>query len=259
MEFERIQDWFEKIPPRKSLIIRDDQYELLELREILALAGKKNIYIRLIDSGKFNHLEISALTVVPFSFYTTDSIRGDFQELGLLADVLKKKGCNLCYFLRGELNETSPVFILPGIFRAIFISSRERQPNIELLSRLSEQISSSGSDFVYYHHGNPGEDLLAISQKRTWIHVSNRFFTEEDERVILDLARGIKKKKGLLLVHLDRFQDYYFLKTLAKAGAFLIFNLPPVEHSSKLYSLETHWRNRDLPEQAFYLYKEIMA
>lgn len=259
MQMERIEIWLEKMPRGKSLIIRDDQYELPELQEILRLADKKKLKIHLIDSGKLNHLEIETLSAVPFSFYTADSVRGDFQELALLAEVLRTSDCPVYYFLQAEISEDCPIFVSPEIFTTVFVSSRERPRSLELLARLSEQVSRSGSNFVYYHHGNLEEKLAEISHKKSWIHVSNKFFAEENEMLVLDLLKDIKEKKGHLVVHIDRSQSYYFLKLLSDHGAFLIFNIPPVEHTSKLYPLEARWLKKKLPEQAFYLYKEVMA
>jgi hypothetical protein len=259
MEIARIESWLERMNKGKSLIIRDDQYELPELQEIFRLAGKKKLKIHLIDSGKLNPQEIETLSGLPFSFYTSDSARPDPLELSLVSKLLLKKRGPVYYFLQGEFDQNSPVFAIAGVFTTVFVSNRERPRDVELLTQLSEQISRAGSNFVYYHRGNLEEKLAELSQKRWWLHVSNKFFDEENEMMVLDLVKNIKKNKGQLIVHVDRSQSYYFLKLLSDNGAFLIFNTPPAEGASKVQALEARWLKKKLPEQAFYLYKEIMA
>lgn len=259
MQIERIGSWLEKIPKSRSLIIRDDQYELSELQEILSQAKKRKIKVSLIDSGRLSYLEIETLCNFPFSFYTSDSTRADFSSTVQVAEILRAEKHPVYYFLQNELTEDAPLFSRPEIFTSVFISSREKPQNLNLLAALSEEVCGAGSSFVYYHHGQVEEKLADLSQKLCWIHMSNKFLEEEKEMAILDLLKEIKERKGHLVVHVDRSQSYAFLQLLSDHGAFLIFNLAPIEHSSKLYSLEKHWLRKKLPEQAFYLYKEVMA
>ncbi|HEK85388.1 MAG: hypothetical protein ACPLZD_02620 [Candidatus Saccharicenans sp.] len=258
MERLNIEGWLEQAPPRETLIIRDDQYDLPELQKIFYLSRKKKINIKLLDSGKLTSLELGTLTFTPFSFYTSDSVRKDFQELVLLTGILRAKHCYSYYFIQSELKSDSAIFNAPEIFKSVFITNREERQNPELLSRLSELAFRTGTAFVYYHHGNPEGTLAENGHKGVWIHLSDKSFGQQNEDLIVDLAREMKKKGGQLVVHVDRGQEYYFLKRLSDNSCFLIFNLP-VEHSSKIYALESYWQRRKLPEGAFYLYPHIIA
>lgn len=243
----------------QRLIIRDDQYEFSELQKILEEAARKKVSIGLVDSGKLDHLQIEILSCFPFSFYTSDSAREDLSGLSFLAEILRKKKRPVYLLLEKYLDGQEELFTDLKSFNSVIISSRERALDLDWLARLSKNTSTSGVTLVYYHHQNLEEKLAEISQKSTWIHVSNRNFSEDQKTMLLDLLKEMKKKKGHLVVHLDRAQSDHFLELLDRHGAFLIFNLPPVEFSSKLYHLEKRWRKKELPGEAYYLYPNLMT
>jgi hypothetical protein len=259
MTGQNLERQFERMEKGRLFIIRDDLYELEELQEIFQAARKKKLRIRLLDTGKLGPLEIETLAGIPFSFYTSDSARTDVSELSRLSEILVDKKCRLYYFHEKEIEADHAELFFACFFTSIYISNRQMPRDLYLLKKLSEQISRTGANFVYYHHGNLEESLTGISQKRCWIHVSNEFFGEENEIMISDLLKKVKKNKGKLIVHINRSQSYYFLKFLSDSGAFMIFNTSPSEYAVRVHALETYWLKKKLPDEAFYLYKEAMA
>ncbi|MDI6848351.1 MAG: hypothetical protein QME69_00990 [Candidatus Saccharicenans sp.] len=249
----------EQLEKKSRLIIRDDHYELPGLRDLLEAAAARKIKISLLDTGRFAPEELELLADFPFSFYTSDLARPDFQVLSQIDVRLKPRGCRLFYFLHGELKPEAELFHEVELFDSIFVSSREKDWPAESLSRLAGEVSRSRSSLVYYHHKNPEENLSEVGLKNCWLHISNKYFEEDSEIMLLDVVKAIKRNGGRLALHVDRGQSYSFVKELAEAGAFLIFNLPPLEPSSKMFSLVEGWRKKKLPEKAYYLHQELMA
>ncbi|MBC7363332.1 MAG: hypothetical protein H5U07_02160 [Candidatus Aminicenantes bacterium] len=243
----------------QRIIIRDDQYEFSELQKILEQAARSKVSINLIDSGRLDQQQLELLSQFPFSFYTSDCTREEFINLTLLAEILAKKKRPVYLFLEKNLNGTQDIFNHLEFFTSIFVSSREKAVDLDWLAALSSAASVSGPSLVYYHHQKLEEKLAEVSQKSVWFHISNRNISEDQEIMLLDLIKEVRKRKGQPVVHLERVQPEHFLELLDRSGAFLIFNLPPVETGSKLYKLEKSWRKKQLPEKAFYLYPDIMA
>lgn len=259
MNLETLERQLQSLKKNSRFILRDDLYEIGELEQILEKAAARKLQVALLDSGKLAPVDLERLTRFPFSFYTSDAVRPDFQVMSQLALALRPGGCQLRCFIQGHLQNNSDLFINLKLFDSIFISSRDRVWPLDQLGQLAEEVSRSGSTFVYYHHQNPEENLARVGLKNCWLHLSSRNFNKGSEIVILDLLKNIRKNKGRLVVHVDRSLSYHFLKELEEADAFLVFNLPPVEPASRMFQLIKSWQNKKLPERAFYLYKEIMA
>ncbi len=249
----------EQLERKSRLIIRDDHYDLPDLRDLLEAATGRKIKVTLLDTGRFAPEELELLADFPFSFHTSDQARPDFQVLSQINVRLKPRGCRLFYFLQGELGPEAELFHEVELFDSIFVSSREKDWPPDLLGRLAREVSRSRGSLVYYHHKNPEENLPEVGLKNCWLHISNKNFEEDSEIMLLDMVKAIKRNGGRLAIHVDRGQSYSFLKALAEAGAFLIFNLTPLEPSSKVFSLVEGWRKKKLPEKAYYLYRELMA
>lgn len=249
----------ERRPKGSRLILRDDLYDLSILKDILEKSASRKIRVALLDTGRFSPEELEWLGDFPFSLYTSDASRPDFQALNHVNLVLKPLGCGLFYSLQGELKEDSGLWNNVELFQAIYVSGREKDRSLETLARLAEEVSRSRSTLVYYHHKKLEENLARVCLKNCWLHVSNKNLEEDAEIMILDLLKEIKKNGGRLVVHVDRGQSYHFLKRLAEAGAFLVFNLPPLEPDSKVSALSRLWQKKKLPEKAYYLYRESMA
>ncbi|MBC7349356.1 MAG: hypothetical protein H5U05_05220 [Candidatus Aminicenantes bacterium] len=257
MTLENLERQLQSLEKGSCFILRDDCYDLTELEQILEQATTRKLKIALIDSGKLAPVDLERLADFYFSFYTSDTARADFQVLSQLA--LRPKGCRLAYFIQGQLQSLPDLFANLELFDSIVISSRDQARPLDQLDRLAEEISRSHTALVYYHHQSLEENLASIGLKNCWIHLSSRNFNEDSEIMILDLLKNIRKNKGRLVVHVDRSLSYPFLKELEEAGAFLVFNLPPVEPASRIFQLVKTWQKKKLPETAFYLYKEIMA
>jgi len=259
MNTDDLELQLERLEKGSRIIIRDDLYELCALKEILEKAAVRKIKIALLDTGFYSPEELELLADFPFSFYTSDLARPDFKVLDHINFSLKTRGCGLFYYLQGELAEDSGLWSNIELFKAIYISGREKDRSPELLANLAEEVSRSRSALVYYHHRKPEENLARACLKNCWLHISNKNFEEDAEIMILDLLREMRKNGGRPVVHVDRGQSHHFLRRLEEAGAFLVFNLPPLEPASRMFSLVEGWRKKKLPEKAYYLYREIMA
>lgn len=259
MNLENLELQLERQEKKSRLILRDDLFGLSVLKDLLEKAAARRIRVALLDSGRLSPEELEWLGEFPFSFYSSDTSRPDFQILSQISLGLKLRGCSLFYFLEGDLGEDSRLLDNAGLFEAIYVSGREKERPLEILIRLAEEASRSRTTLVYYHHKKPEENLARVCLKNCWLHVSNKRLEEDAEIMMLDLMKEIKKKGGRLVVHVERGQSYQFLKRLAECGVFLVFNLPPLEPASRLFYLAESWQKKKLPEKAYYLYREIMA
>lgn len=259
MNYDQLEVQPERPGKDGRLILRDDLYELPALRDILERTAAGKTRVALLDTGRFSAEELEWLADFPFSFYTSDAFRPDFQQLGRLSFGLKSRGCGLYYFLQDDLREDSGLWTNLELFEAVYVSSRDRDRSLELLARLAEGFRRGRSAFVYYHHKKLEENLAQACLKNCWLHISNRNLDQDAEIMILDLLKDITKNRGRLVVHVDRSQPYHLLKQLAESGAFLVFNLPPIDPATKVASLVAAWQKKKLPEKAYYLYQEIMA
>jgi len=259
MTLENLERQLQSLEKGSRFILRDDLYDLTELEQILEKAAARKLKIALLDTGMIPPEKFEPLTRYRFSLYTSVSVRTDWQEFRRLSLLLRPRNCRLLCWLGGDLKDEAPILSEVDIFDAIIASNRERKPVFNQLLRLAEEASRADTCFVYYHHGNMEENLIELGLKNCYLHVSNRDFEEEAEIMLLDWLKEFKKKGGRLLVHVDRVQSFRFLKLLSRNGAFLIFNLPPLEPDSQLYGLLTAWKKKKISELAYYLYKEVMA
>jgi hypothetical protein len=163
------------------------------------------------------------------------------------------------YVIEGNLEKESKLFDYLELFDSIFISSRGKNLDFELLTSLAGEVSRSRSNLVYYHHKNIDEALAEICQHNCWIHISSKNLTEEIEVLILDLIKKAKKNKAQVIIHIEDPRPYSFLKMLCSRGAYLVFNIGPVGRSERIYELIKACEKKKLPDKAFYLYKEVMA
>ncbi|MDD8020126.1 MAG: hypothetical protein PHU81_02930 [Acidobacteriota bacterium] len=259
MDWVKLEEQVESLNKSQRLIIRDDVHEFNELQGVLELASRKKLKPIILDTGLFGLNELTILSRFHFSFYSGDLARPDFQQLTAMAETLKKKNCPLYFFL--EDGSQAEVFDskLASELEAVFVSSRQKSWETSQLAGLAEETLAGGTTLVYYHHGQPEESLAEWPKKNCWLHLSNRFFDENSQPVILELLKKMKKTKSHLIIHLDMPASFDYINSLSEGGAHLIFNFGPIETRSRLSRLESSWNKKKLPEKVFYLYQDFMA
>ncbi len=259
MDWVKLEDQVRPLNKGQRLIIRDDVYDFNELQGVLELASRRKLKPIILDTGLFGLNELTILSRFHFAFYSGDLARPDFLQLAAITEILNKNNCPVYFFLEeGTQAEALDSKLASGL-ESVFVSSRLKNWEISQLSRLAEETLAGGTTLVYYHHGQPEESLAEWPKKNCWLHLSNRFFDETNQPVILEILKNIKKTKAHLIIHLDMPASFDYISSLSEGGAHMIFNFGPIEARSRLSRLESLWNKKKLPEKAFFLYQDFMA
>jgi len=259
MDWVKLEEQVRPLNKGQRLIIRDDIFNFAELQGLLEFASPKKLKPIILDTGLFSLDELTVLSEFRFALYTGDLARPDFLQLAAMTELLKKKNCPVYFFLEdGSQAEALDSKLTSGL-KTVFVSSRHKNWEANQLSRLAGETSAGGAVLVYYHHGQPEDSLAEWPKKNCWLHLSNRFFDETSQSVVLELLGKIRERKGHLIFHLDMPASFDYINSLNEGGAHLVFNFSPIETRTRLSKLESLWRKKRLPEQAFFLFQEFMA
>ena len=259
MDWVKLEEQVRLLNKGQRQIIRDDVYDFAELQGWLELAARQKLKPVLLDTGQFGLNELIVLSDFHFAFYTGDLARPDFNQLAAITELFKKRSLPVYFFLEDGSQSRAFDSRLASGFKSVFISSRNKTWEPGLLSKLAEETSAGGSALVYYHHGQPEDSLAEWPKNNCWLHLSNRFFDESGQPVVLELLKNIKQTKAQVIIHLDMPASFDYINNLSESGAHLIFNFGPIETRTRLSRLESLWYKKKLPEQAYFLYQEFMA
>jgi len=125
---------------------------------------------------------------------------------------------------------------------------------------LAEDARRGNRRLGYYHHGAPAEDLEELARRGAWIHVSAAGAGADLPALLLlrDIAAKAAAAGAGLVIHLERLIPEPGLEDLHKAGAFLLFHVPPSDYRSPYRALRAKASRRVLDPRAYYLYSEFM-
>jgi len=259
MDWVKLEEQVRPLNKGQRLIIRDDVYEFNELQGMLELASRKKLKPIILDTGLFGLNELTVLSRFYFAFYTGDLARPDFLQLAAITELLNKNHCPVYFFLEEGSQADALDAKLASELAVVFVSSRQKRWETSQLSGLAEETLAGGTTLVYYHHGQPEESLAEWPKKNCWLHLSNRFFDETNQPVVLELLKNIRQTKAHVIIHLDIPASLDYINNLSEGGAHLIFNFGPIETRSRLSRLESSWNKKKLREKVFYLYQDFMA
>jgi len=95
---------------------------------------------------------------------------------------------------------------------------------------------------------------------QAWIHVSAAGAGADLPALLLlrDIAAKAAAAGAGLVIHLERLIPEPDLEDLHKAGAFLLFHVPPSDYRSPYRALRAKASRRVLDPRAYYLYSEFM-
>jgi len=259
MDWVKLEEQVRLFNKGQRLIIRDDVYEFNELQGVLELASRKKLKPIILDTGLFGLNELTVLSRFYFAFYSGDLARPDFLQLAAITELLNKNHCPVYFFLEEGSQADALDAKLASELAVVFVSSRQKRWETSQLSGLAEETLAVGTTLVYYHHGQPEESLAEWPKKNCWLHLSNRFFDETSQPVVLELLKNIRQTKAHVIIHLDIPASLDYINNLSEGGAHLIFNFGPIETRSRLSRLESSWNKKKLREKVFYLYQDFMA
>jgi hypothetical protein len=266
-EEEKIYDLLSRADQGLEITVRDDQNDFTVFLDAARTARKSGGRLRLIDTGKFSPFELEWLAEASADLYTSDEVRPNRFELGLLSKAGARGKALIAYFQHGNLtggpaeSPTSAVFLAEagrdGV--DIHLSNRERPRDLAVLAEVAHSCREAGSRLVYYHHGSLDSGLGALVRSGGWVHLSDLTSPMADETALLaDFSTEAAASGSGLVIHLEKALAAESVRDLLKAGAFVIFKTPPADRRSPLRALERQARKRAPDRRAYYLYLDFL-
>jgi len=262
-----MSDLFSRAEQGLEITTRDDQDGFAAFLDAAKISRRNGGRLRLLDTGKFNAFELEWLTEAGTDLYTSDKTRPDRTELDLLAKASARGNAVIALFYYGELTgDPADVSSSWGFLREIgrsgidiHLSSREKPRDLAELAGLAAACRKAGSRVVYYHHGLPEAGLEALARAGGWIHLSAEGLDEAAAAALLeDTVRAASAAGSGVVLHLERGLPVETLRGLFKAGAFLLFKIPPSDWKSTLRALERRACRRKLDLRSYYLHTTFL-
>jgi len=237
------------------VIIRDDHYDFPTILDVARSHGRRLV---LIDSGRFNGIQMESLGRVGVSFYSSDDARTDIEEIGLIRKACSKGGSFLAFFLNAGLDEGDRPGKIPlpllkrlaegGVY--FHLSNLPKKRDGSPLVELSRCCRQGGSWLVYYHHGSLDPFLHDLAAAGAWIHLSDQSLTGDEDLAFFRELAGHGKRLVLIV---ESLLPESFLRYVYRAGVYLIFKTPPLEPSSRRAALEKKAGRKSLNFRAYYI------
>ena len=253
----------------KDITVRDDQVDFPWLFDSVSLCRKKGSRFRLIDSGKFDRVQLEWLAEAGMDFYTSDETRTDFLEIELVNKACKKGGGIFAYFLHGSFMKEETKDSSSESFsslqdmgrRGVFLhtSNRERERDFSQLVELAHACSTGGSWLVYYHHGQIVSSLVPLGKYGTWVHITDQSLREiDDATLVMDTVESVLSGGVRLVLHVEKGLGFALLYKILKARAFILFKSSLFDYKSPLRRLEKKAKQRKVDFRAYYLYPTFL-
>jgi len=253
---------------KRTLVLRDDQEDFYVILDEARDRRRRGGRLRLIDSGRLTLLEMERLCLSGADLFTSDKAGRAPADLVILSAAARKSGGGIAHFQHGPLLAEGEGAVLSlGALRdaarwgiSLYLSNKTEKRRTEDLAALAEDARRGSRRLGYYHHGDPAEVLEELARRGAWIHVSADGTGADIPAMLLlrDVAAKAAAAGAGLVIHLDRLIPESDLEDLHKAGAFLLFHVPPSDYRSPYRTLRAKAGRRSLDPRAYYLYSEFM-
>ncbi len=245
----------------RNITVRDDQYDYYWIADAAEMCRKKGFRFRLMDTGRFEKIDLMWLIESGIDLYTDDQTRKDFTELEELARKCKKENSLFTYLHTGtfEKEEESESSVFSGLLtlarsRAlIYVSSREVSRELAQIKELALGCQEGGTQLVYYHHGPLDPLFIDIGSKEAWIHICEKSIDKEQRLLLLDICQSASLSGGGLIIHLENPVEYDLVEDLLNKGAYVLFLYAHFDYKSPFRELERIARQRKCDPKAYYL------
>jgi hypothetical protein len=261
---EAISEGFElldKAARGQNITVRDDQYDYHWIEDAAEICRKKGCLFRLLDTGRFEKIELMWLMGTGLNLYTDDQTRKDFKELEELLIECKRNHSVLAYlqtgaFGKGEESESSVFSGLVTLARGgalIYITNRERKTELEAINELASYCREGNTRLIYYHHGPIESIFEEIGKHGAWIHITDKSIDSENLELLVDTCRSLDLNGGGLTVHLESSVEYDLVEELIEAGAYVLFLYAQFDYKSPFKKLEKRAKKKKIDFRAYYL------
>lgn len=261
---------FEPLPSiirGEDITLRDDLHDFSILLDYVRISRRRGVRFRLIDTGRFDRLQLEWLAEAGADLYTSDEARADSSELEIL-NKAGKRGKSICaYFHQGVLaeEEESGSISYPalqdlgrdGLY--VHLTNRYRERDGRHLDELAYACQRGGSWLVYYHHGPLDLSLEELARNGAWIHATEQIFVETEEKsLFLDKLKSAISAGLRFVLHIEKRLDASLVQDVMSAGTTVLFKTSLFDYRSPFHPLERKARKKKLDFRAFYLYPNIL-
>lgn len=245
----------------QDITVRDDQYGYEWIKDAAEICRKKRCCFRLMDTGRFEKIDLIWLIDSGLDLYTDDQTRKDFKELEELLMECKRHNSVLVYlqtggFGKGEESESSVFSGLVTLARSgahIYITNREGKTELEAINELANCCREGDTRLVYYHHGPVEPIFKKLGKQGLWIHITEKSIDSENLELLVDTCQSLDSNRGGLIVHLENPVEYDSVQKLIKARAYVLFLYAQFDYKSPFRELEKRVRKRKYDFRAYYL------
>jgi hypothetical protein len=263
----RMPDLLSRAESGLEITTRDDQDEFTSFLDVAKISRRKGGRLRLVDSGKLTVFELEWLAEAGADIYTSDEARPNIIELDLLARACARGDAVIAYFHWGTLSEgeadvPSSWAFLREIGRSgagVHLTNRKTPRDLAELAGLADACRKAGARLVYYHQGRLEAGLEALARAGGWIHLSDGELGDADGASLLgEMVRGAATAGSGVVLHLERGLAVEILHDWLRAGAFLLFKMPPSDRQSRLRMVEEFARKKKLDRRSYYLHSTFL-
>ena len=245
----------------QNITVRDDQYDYYWIADAAEMCRKKGFRFRLMDTGRFEKIDLMWLIDSGLDLYTDDQTRKDFTELEELVRKCKKENSIFTYLHTGtfEKEEESESSVFSGLVTIarigayIYVSNRNDETELAAVHHLAGCCREGNTRLVYYHHG-PIEPIFEdIGGQGAWIHITDKSIDREHLELLRDTCQICHSNGGGLIVHLEDEVEYDLVEKLIEVKAHVLFLYAQFDYKSPFRELEKRVRKRKYDFRAYYL------
>ncbi|MFO7981377.1 MAG: hypothetical protein R6V00_11195 [Candidatus Aminicenantes bacterium] len=261
---DAVEEGFElldKAGKAQDITVRDDQYDYHWIKDAAERCRKSGFRFRLMDTGRFEKIDLMWLIDSGLDLYTDDQTRKDFKELEELVIECQKKDSLLAYLQTGAFGkeEESESSVFSGLVTMartgahIYVTNREDKTELAALKDLAGCCREGNTRLVYYHHGSLDPILEDIGSHGAWIHITDKSIDRENLLLLLETCQKANLNGGGLIVHLEDEVEYDLAEELIEAGASVLFLYAPFDYKSPFKELEKRVGKKKYDFRAYYL------
>jgi len=266
VSLKKASELFSFLKKKQNITVRDDQYDFSTLLDAVRQFRDRRYRFRVIDTGRFDPLELEWISGHGADLYTSDETRSNVHDLEFISAASRKGNAFVSYLINGKWDvggEEDPTFsdlMDVGRYGAyLHLTNRQEPRDILQVARLAYNCTQSGSWLVYYHHGPLEKSLLELGRNGAWIHITDQSLEgEESQAMIRDIVLSARSAGSNLVLHWDNGNYFSLLDDIVKAGAVVLFKSPLFDYKSPLKALEKGIRRKRLDFRAYYLHSSVL-
>ena len=266
VSLKKASELFSFLKKKQNITVRDDQYDFSTLLDAVRQFRDRRYRFRVIDTGRFDPLELEWISGHGADLYTSDETRSNVHDLEFISAASSKGNAFVSYLINGKWDvggeEDLTFSDLMNVGRCgayLHLTNRQEPRDILQVARLAYNCTQSGSWLVYYHHGPLEKSLLELGRNGAWIHITDQSLEgEESQAMIRDIVLSARSAGSNLVLHWDNGNYFSLLDDIVKAGAVVLFKSTLFDYKSPLKVLEKGIRKKRLDFRAYYLNASVL-